>query len=92
MDNEEIISYIVDNDFLLPDLSKDMSDAEWNYAHEIAKYSKNQKLEDKFEKIAIKICALQPDNQSLNDRFQALIEYHIDSKFNMAAAINKGEK
>lgn len=91
-DNKKISSYIVDNDFLLPDLSKDMSDAEWNYSHEIAKYSKKMGVGEKFKKVAVNKCAMQPDNRSLNDRFQALIEYHIDPDFNMDTSITKVKK
>lgn len=81
--NKEIIDYIVSHDFLLPDLSGDMTYYEWIFSHEMAKYAVRIGKSDEFKDVAVKICLLNPENYSLLDRFQALIHYRIDSKFNL---------
>ncbi|MDO9628676.1 MAG: P-loop NTPase fold protein [Acholeplasmataceae bacterium] len=87
-DNEDIIKYIVNHEFLLPDLSGNLSHSAWSYAHEMANYSRHINREKEFIEVAIENCAKQPSNKSLFDRYDALIRSKIDSEFNLRDAVN----
>ena len=87
-DSSEIKDFIVNNDFLLPDLSANMTHHEWGYSHRMAKYAKSIDESQKFIKVAVKECQKNPENSSLFDRFNSLILYNIDGNFDLLAAIN----
>ena len=53
-DNSEIINYVISRDFLLPDLSKDMSYEQWSYAHSMANFARKVNKADEFKKCCIK--------------------------------------
>lgn len=82
-DNSEIINYVISRDFLLPDLSKDMSYEQWSYAHSMANFARRVNKSDEFKNVALKICKENINNYSLIDRFDALIIYKIDSSYNI---------
>lgn len=81
--NNEITKYIVDNNFLLPDLSSNISNEAWGYAHAMANYAKRVDKGTEFKNVALKICRNDLKNYSLIDRFDALIIYKIDSNYNL---------
>lgn len=81
--NSEIKDFIVNSDFLLPDLSESMTHSEWGYAHRMVKYAKSVGEAEKFINVAVKICQNNPNNNSLIERYDALIHYNIDDKINI---------
>ncbi len=79
-DNSKIKDFIVNSDFLLPNLTASMTHSEWGYAHRMAKYAKSIGEAEKFINVAAKICQNNPNNNSLIERYDALIHYNIDNK------------
>jgi len=91
-DNMEITDFIVKNDFLLPDLSGNMTHTEWGYAHKMAKYAKRNSKTQEFINLAVQKCQSNLNNNSLIERFDALIHYNIDNKFNLRDAIQNAQE
>lgn len=88
-DNKVIIDFIVQNDFLLPDLSGDISYASWRYAHAMARYSSTVNKKVEFIEVALKTCNSNLKNESLIDRFDALISYNINSDYKLRENLKK---
>lgn len=87
-----ITKFIVENNFMLPDLSGDITNDEWSYAHEMAKYAQKVNKGLEFKTLAIKICKENLENHSLIDRFHSLIFHKIDSEFNLKEELNLSQK
>ena len=82
-DNEKIISHIVSSGFYLPNLSSDITLAEWSYAHSIARYSREVNKSNEFFDYAISECTKYPSNWTILERYDALIRSNIDSEYNL---------
>lgn len=84
----EIATKLIDNNFYLPNLSEDISEKEWHFAHLMAKYSCKLKIGSKFIEVAKKTCKKEKSNNSLIDRYFSLIYYNIDKSFNKNDLLN----
>ena len=79
-EKQEALKYIVDNNFLIPDISGDIDENLWSYCHSIARFAKANDKCDEFIKYAKSVCNKAKSISEI-DRFYALIYYNIDSNF-----------
>lgn len=70
--------FLIKNDFLLPDLSGDITDSEWGYSHSMAELARQCGLQNEMLECMKNISANDPDNKSLEDRLKALARYKLN--------------
>ena len=76
IDIEHVIPLFVDCDFCLPDLSKSLNRQSWSFAHEMARFAFEEKIEKEFVNCLKKQVSLYPKEESLKDKCMALIKYN----------------
>lgn len=81
---EPIKKYLLDKNFCLPDLSGDITDIAWSFAHNIADLVRKVGLSEEFINYARKLVASDPQNESLKERLHALIRYKIGKNIEKA--------
>ena len=69
-----IIDYVIQNDFFMIDLSKDLTYDEWIYCHQMSSFIKYAGKEQEFKNYVISVCKGKNDN-TLFSRFAALLKY-----------------
>ena len=79
-EKQEALKYIVDNNFLIPDISGDIDENLWSYCHSMARFAKANDKCDEFIKYAKSVCNKAKSISEI-ERFYALIYYNIDSNF-----------
>jgi len=79
LESTEIKEYIIDNGYLLPDLSGDTNQQSWSFAHIVASYCKLAGIEKEFIDEVVRICSDSKGNVSLIDRFDAIVRHKIDA-------------
>lgn len=87
LEKQEALKYIVDNNFLIPDISGDIEENLWSYCHSMAQFAKTNDKCDEFIKYAKSVCNKAKSISEI-DRFYALIYYNIDSDFKKNDLIN----
>lgn len=80
---DEVIHFIVDNDFLLPNLSGDITADEWSFSHSITKFALESGKDKEFFDMAVKTCKEDTNNNSLISRFESLIFQKLKNKYNL---------
>lgn len=86
--SSEIREYIVENNYLLPDLSGDTDQQSWSFAHIIANYCKLVGLENDFIENIVCICNSSNNNISLIDRYDAIVRHKIDQNIRIKNMVN----
>ena len=78
MDVEEIKKFVIEKDYLMPDLLTTIDSEVWSFAHSVCKLYKTVDLKDEFFNYAITLCKKNKTNKSLIDRYYALLHYNFD--------------
>lgn len=69
-----------DNGFYLPDLSKTITEDQWGYSHEIARYvSDNEQLKEAFFNALKNMLIQNKSSKTLKDRIDALLRYNFSA-------------
>lgn len=72
-----IINFITENNYFMIDLSKDITENEWSYCHQMSSFIKYAGKEEKFRNYVISVCQANKDN-TLFSRYSALLKYKCD--------------
>lgn len=72
INTEQVNSYILNNNFLLPNLSGNIKYDEWLFCRSITEYSQKIGKNQEFIDVAVQICMSDLNNKSLLRRFSAL--------------------
>ena len=70
--NDDIKNFFIINEFFLPNIYKDIKIDEWQYMHEITKYSKDNQIHKELKEVFMKLYETDPNNNSLKERINSL--------------------
>lgn len=73
----KIIDFISLNNYFMIDLSKDITENEWSYCHQMSSFIKYAGKEEEFKNYIISICKENKD-KTLFSRFYVLLKYKCD--------------
>jgi hypothetical protein len=81
MKNKEIQDLIIQNNFLLPDLTGDITNVEWTFSHNMVKYVGDVDLKNDFIEQARILINVNMGNNAFKSRMITLITQYLDSNF-----------
>lgn len=77
---DEIKKFFIKNDFFLPNIYNDIRKDDWQYMHEITKYSKDNQLYNELKEVFMKLYEAAPNNNSLKERINSLTSKYFDEE------------
>ena len=83
IDVEIFLKELRNNNFYLPDLSKDITQRDWDFCHSACNIIHLMGFDDEFIDYAHKIVKANQDSKCLKERLEALIYYRLEKRENL---------